>query len=241
MNLVLDIGNTNTKLAIFENNKMIDNQIVQVLSLDYLKKIMLRYPGISNLCFSNTSSPVNYIQDLCVECKVKYLNVSYKDKLPIIIKYKTPDTLGPDRIALAIGASIKYPGNSLVIDLGTCITYDIILENIYLGGQISPGLTMRLSALNHYTHNLPKINFKKPNIDIGQNTQDSILVGVYEGIISEINSIIEKYKARYSNINIILTGGDKEIFKEKLQNINFIDSYLLMHGLNYIIASNESL
>jgi len=239
MNLVLDIGNTNTKLAIFENNKMIDNQIVKSLSLDYLQKIMLRYPTISNLCFSNTSSPVNYIQDLCLEFNIKYLNVSYKDKLPIIIKYKTPDTLGPDRIALAIGASIKYPGNSLVIDLGTCITYDIILENIYIGGQISPGLTMRLSALNHYTHNLPKITFKKPNTDIGQNTQDSILVGVYESIISEINSIIEKYKSRYSNINIILTGGDKEIFKEKLQNINFIDSYLLMHGLNYIIASNE--
>ena len=239
MNLILDIGNTNTKLAIFDNNKMINNQIVKSLSFDYLKKTILCYPTIRNLCFSNTSSPIDYIQDLCVKFNIKCFRASCEEKLPILIEYKTPHTLGSDRIALAIGASIKYPGNSLVIDLGTCITYDIILDNIYLGGQISPGLTMRLSALNHYTENLPKIHFKKPQNDIGQNTQDSILLGVYEGIVSEINGIIDKYKSRYSTINIILTGGDKEIFKEKLQNINFIDSYLLMHGLNYIIASNE--
>jgi len=239
MNLTLDIGNTTTRLVIFNNDKIIKNELVDRLSFSFLRKFLSINSDIKNLCFANTGARIDYIESLCKEFKIRCVKINNKCNLPIIKGYKTPKTLGEDRLALAIGANIKYPGDNLIIDLGTCITCDIVLNNIYLGGQISPGLKIRLSALHDYTANLPLIDFHIPDNFIGQNTSDCMLIGVYEGVFAEINSIIEKYKSRYPNISIILTGGDHEIFKEKLKNINFIDPYLLMHGLNYIIASNE--
>ena len=117
--------------------------------------------------------------------------------------------------------------------------YDVVLGSRYIGGQISPGLEMRFFALNHYTGNLPKINFKSIENFIGKTTESSILIGVYDGLLYEINGILEKYKLRYPGIDVILTGGHVKIFKKKLRNINFINPYLLIHGLNYIIASND--
>ena len=140
------------------------------------------------------------------------MEINHKSKIPISIDYITPDTLGSDRIALAVGASIKYPGDTLIIDIGTCVTYDIVLGKNYMGGQISPGLEMRFSALSDYTANLPKINFRVSENLVGNTTESSILIGVYDGLLYEINGIIEKYKLRYSGIHVIITGGSCEIF-----------------------------
>ena len=239
MNLVLDIGNTTVRLAVFSKNKIIKNQLINAFSAEFLRKFLSSNPDIQTICVANTSSKKDYIFNVSKEFKIRYLDVNHHCNLPIFQKYENSETLGADRLALAVGASIKYGGENLIIDLGTCITYDIILGKNYLGGQISPGLKMRLLSLNYYTANLPSIDFQIPKGFLGKNTEDSILIGVYEGVYGEINSIIEKYKVRYPNINIILTGGDHQIFTEKLKNINFIDPYLLIHGLNYIIASNE--
>ena len=239
MNLVLDIGNTTVRLAIFNNNKIIKNELIHAFSANFLRKFLSTNLEIKNICVSNTSLKNDFIVSLSKEFKISYFDINKISNLPIYSEYQTPETLGSDRLALAIGASIKYPGENLIIDLGTCITYDIILANNYIGGQISPGLKMRLSALHNYTSNLPNVDFQIPEGFLGKNTNDSILIGVYEGVSAELNGILQNYKMRYPNINIILTGGDSQIFQEKLKNINFIDPYLLMHGLNYIIASNE--
>ena len=239
MNLVLDIGNTNVKLGLFDNGEMIDHQLVGAFSEQYLRDFFAQKPGIKNLCISNTGSVFQSLESICKEFGIKYLNVDLECKLPILIKYDTPNNLGSDRIALASAASIKYPGDILVIDLGTCITYDVVLKKTYIGGKISPGLKMRLLALNNYTAYLPYVDFKRPKNLIAQSTEEAILLGVFEGIVSEINNTIENYKLRYPDMSIILTGGDVSIFQKDLQSINFIHHYLLMHGLNYIIACNE--
>ncbi|MBF25847.1 MAG: pantothenate kinase [Flavobacteriales bacterium] len=241
MNLVLDVGNTSTKLALFAKNTIIEFIVINNFSIPYLREYIENRQDIKYLYYSNTSLSRKDIGNLCEELDVKYSDINHTSKLPIKISYSTPETLGSDRIALACGAAQQYSGNNLIIDFGTCITYDLVLGNEYIGGQISPGLDMRLNALNYYTENLPKIVFKTPNVYIGNSTSNSILVGVYEGIIFEVNGIIEKYKLRYPNINIITTGGAAKIFNKKIKNINFFDSHLLMHGINYIIATNEQL
>ena len=239
MNLVLDRGNTNVKLALFHNDKMIDHYIFSDFSLNLLNDIYIKYPNIKYLCLSNTGNSINQIHKFCQAENIKYLELNHKCSLPICINYTTPSTLGSDRIALCIGAHINYPGNKLIIDLGTCLTYDIMLKNKYLGGQISPGINMRLQSLHGGTANLPKLTFAEVSNDVGQTTSQSMLVGIYDSILFEIEGVIQKYKSRYPNVQVILTGGDSNILKEKIKNINFINPYLLMEGLNYIIASNE--
>jgi len=239
MNLVLDLGNTNVKWAILRDNKIVDYEIIRDFSLLELSKIRLKYPSINHICCAKSGIFSQSIEKFCKEFKIKYLEVNHLCHLPIHIDYDTPKTLGPDRIALCVGAYMTVPGNNLIIDIGTCITCDLLINNKYMGGQISPGIYMRLNSLHKNTANLPKLNFEIITKDIGKTTKDSILIGVYEGILFELEGIIQKHKLRYPDINVFLTGGDREFFKKSIKHINFINPYLLMEGLNYIIAFNE--
>lgn len=238
MNLVIDIGNTNTKIAVFNKNKLITYSLCQNLKVSFLEKLLLDYPGIINVCLSNNNKYCKDVSSFAEINSLNFLNISSDCELPISINYKTPKTLGSDRIALAVG-SLKYLGNKLVIDLGTCITYDLILENQYIGGQISLGINMRLNALNQNTAHLPKLDFVNSRNFIGLNTNTSILTGIYDSIYFELKYVIEKYKSRYPDIKIVLTGSDSVVIKKMLKNINFINPYLLIEGLNHIIAANE--
>ena len=139
-----------------------------------------------------------------------YLVLSSELSLPFANSYQSPETLGPDRLALVAGAQGKHPNtNTLVVDLGTCITFDFIdASATYHGGAISPGLEMRLKSLKEFTARLPKIQAGYPEDFVGTNTSASILSGVVYGIINEVNGAIEAYKQRYPDIKVILTGGD---------------------------------
>tara|TARA_Y100000994_G_scaffold235929_1_gene226070 strand:+ start:510 stop:1229 length:720 start_codon:yes stop_codon:yes gene_type:complete len=239
MNLVLDLGNTNVKWAVLDKDKIIDYKIICDFSIDELIQIRLKYPSINNICCAHSGIFRQSIKKFCKEFKIKYLAVNHSCNLPIKIYYDTPKTLGADRIALCVGAHMTNPGNKLIIDIGTCITYDLLIQNKYIGGQISPGVYMRLNSLYRDTANLPKLNFDIISQDIGKTTKDSILIGVYEGILFEIEGIIQKHKLRYPDMKVFLTGGDSNLFKKRIKHINFINPYLLMEGLNYIIAFNE--
>jgi type III pantothenate kinase len=156
--------------------------------------------------------------------------------------YATPKTLGNDRIALVSAASKLYPSqNVLVIDVGTCITFDIInSENQYLGGAISPGLQMRYRALNTFTENLPLLEPQEEVNLIGNTTMMSMHSGVIFGIISEIDGVISMYKSQYKDLTIILTGGDSVFLCKRLKNSIFANSNFLLEGLNYILEFNKS-
>ena len=240
MHLVLDVGNTNIKWALFDNNMLTDYQLIKDLSYDALKAIILKYQKINTLCVSNNTNRLNFIAKICEELSIKYIELSSSSKLPIEIVYNSIETLGVDRIALAVG-STQYQGNKLVIDFGTCITYDLVIGNTYMGGQISPGLGVRLSSLHDYTQKLPKLELKEMQHFIGDTTDKSMLIGVVDSVLFETEKVIQKYKNRYPSIVVVGTGGDVEFISERIKNINFIRPYLLMEGLNYIIAFNEKI
>ena len=161
-------------------------------------------------------------------------------KIPLQNTYKTPESLGRDRIALAVGANQLFPtNNTLVIDAGTCITYDFIDEkNNYLGGAISPGLQIRLNALHTFTEKLPLVTIKNGSELIGKTTEMSILSGVINGATAEVDGIIDRYKEQFGNLKTVLTGGDANYFVKTLKNNIFANSKVLLNGLNTILNYN---
>ena len=166
-----------------------------------------------------------------------FIELSSNTELPVSINYKTPETLGNDRIAGVCGASALFRGiNILVIDAGTCITYDFIdKDKNYFGGGISPGIDIRFRALNTFTGNLPLVN-RTDNFDlIGDSTEGSIRSGVLNGVIAEIEGVIKRYKDRFGQLKIIFTGGDTIFFDKRLKNDIFALPNLVLVGLNEIL------
>jgi type III pantothenate kinase len=160
--------------------------------------------------------------------------LSHEDPFPFQNCYATPKTLGIDRMVLAAGATLQFPNqNRLVIDAGTCVTYDFIdEENNYLGGAIAPGLRLRYEALHNFTAKLPLLSLESPKDFIGTSTSESIHSGVVNGFVYEIDGFIDEYKARYSNFIIILTGGDTDFLAKRLKNTIFANSNFLLESLN---------
>jgi len=161
--------------------------------------------------------------------------------LPITIDYKTPNTLGKDRIAAVVGVSFLFPKQDvLVLDAGTCLTVDFInKDKVYKGGRISPGIRMRYTALNQFTSNLPLCEFSESSMIIGDDTDSSIISGVQQGILAEVRGIINVYKIENKDTIIAVTGGDCFFFEKELKSSIFANSFLVMEGLNEILDYNE--
>lgn len=240
MNLVVDIGNTLVKLAVFNQDKLIHFELRTEIESPFIENLYRQF-NCSNIIISNTRNTFG-LENLNIKPK-KALSFNSKTNIPIQNKYLSPETLGMDRLAAVIGAYAKFPNqNTLVIDAGTCITYDFIDEfSNYSGGSISLGLQMRFSALHHFTGKLPKINFNdfKENRLIGRNTNESIISGVVNGLAFEIEGFIEKY-AVYENLNVIVTGGDHEILVKVLKNNIFATPFLVLEGLNKVLNFNST-
>jgi type III pantothenate kinase len=172
---------------------------------------------------------------------MRVIKLNSETKVPFQNNYKTPKTLGVDRIALVTSSILKFPNkNVLIIDAGTCITYDFINKNnIYLGGAISPGLRLRYQSLNDLTANLPLLEIKRPKKVIGNTTISSIHSGVVLGTIYEIQGVIKVYSEKYSDLTVILTGGDAKMLSKQLKSSIFANSDFLLEGLNYILEFNS--
>ena len=240
MNLIIDIGNTSTKLALFDGRKKLNVYRINDLTCEELEK---RFSGVNieRAIISSVRKLPPFIIDL-VSANIPYVHLlSHKSKLPFIIEYETPETLGPDRIAGVAGAfSIFTQSEILVIDAGTAITYDFLSEGIYMGGNISPGLNMRFMALNAFTEKLPLVSLTDNFTKTGKNTKDAILAGVITGVTYEINEYIRTFENKSSDFNIILTGGDSGFLKDK---INYQHTYMpdiVIDGLNYILEYNAA-
>ncbi|MFI1742894.1 type III pantothenate kinase [Thalassobellus sediminis] len=240
MNLIIDVGNSFVKLAVYSKNKLKFKKVVEINV--FLKHVIAINNKYNKLTYAIISS-VGRLQEDDVKVIKKLFNLLILDsstKLPITNLYITPKTLGVDRIAL-IGASIsQYPEkNVLIIDAGTCITYDFInSNNEYIGGAISPGLLMRYKSLNNLTANLPLLDLEIPNAITGNSTEESIHSGVVNGVLFEIDGAIQKYKLKYPDLTVILTGGDTNFLSKQLKSSIFANSNFLLEGLNFILQFN---
>jgi len=241
MNLIIDVGNTRVKLAIFKEDALVDKKTTTLESLlEALSQIDLAYPSVR---WAIVSSVGNLSENQLATLKNRYdlVMLSHQTAVPFLNEYSTPKTLGVDRIALMSAAAIQYPKkNLLVIDAGSCITYDFLTdENKYLGGAISPGITMRYEALHTFTANLPLLEADLPEKLIGDSTNSSIHVGVIGAILNEIQGFISSYKKKFGELTIILTGGDAHFLRDSLKNDIFANSNFLLEGLNYILEHNK--
>ena len=236
MILTIDIGNTRIKSAVFENNNLLevfafDAEFLQEKILNILKK----FPKVKVLVIASVgnfnSSAFSFLEN---DIKIEWL--SHETIFPFVNKYKTPHTLGIDRMILASGAVLQFPNqNRLVVDAGTCITYDFINEqNHYLGGAIGLGLRMRYNALHNYTAKLPLLETKYPENYIGNSTSESLHSGVVNGMLFEIEGFLKSFEIDYSKFTIILTGGDAVFLAKRLKNTIFANSNFLLESLNQL-------
>ncbi|MDT0606742.1 type III pantothenate kinase [Croceitalea rosinachiae] len=242
MNLVIDIGNTRVKYAVFDKYEIVvDQHSESALFLSMVKELFEVYPKIDHAIIASVSDfPKKEYEVLTLFCKVHML--SHKSKVPFKNSYINPQTLGIDRIALATAAFYKNPkGNTLVIDMGTCITYEMINDyGEYLGGAISPGLKMRFKAMSAQTAKLPLLDAKDFLDFIGNSTEKAMQSGVINGICQELDGVINQYKDRFQLLTVILTGGDAQFFAKRLKNSIFANSKFLLEGLNYLLEYNKN-
>lgn len=240
MHLIIDIGNTRTKIAIFKKSRLLLLEILEKVSKEKIKKILNRFPGIHSGIISSVTQIREDVNRFVKLNTAHFIHLNYSTRLPVQIKYKTSRTLGNDRIANAVGAQAVYPGkNVLVIDAGTCLKFDFVDEKKnYSGGAISPGMLMRYKALHDYTEKLPLIKPSKKFSLTGKSTAESIRSGVQNGMLMEMQGIIEQYKKKYTNLQIILTGGDALFFANQLKSSIFAAPNLTLTGLNEILKYN---
>lgn len=236
MNLAIDIGNTNIKAAVFSGDGLVE-VCVQHGELD---ELLAKYP-IENAIISKTGENTEVQHRLC-EMGIKVLLLSEGLKLPIEILYKTPHTLGADRIAGAVAANAEFAGQAVLkIDFGTCITYDVVnADNQYLGGAISPGMMMRFKAMHNYTAKLPLVDpmqFTQYKLT-GTDTAGAMASGVVNGIKNEVEGIINEYKQRFGSLKVVATGGDSGLFVTLIKSEIFARPYLVLQGLNRILNYN---
>ena len=238
MNLTIDIGNSATKTGLFDNNDLIMSNNYKVLTDALLMDLYQKY-SFRNVILSSVSNSRLQINKLNLALD-NYIELNYNTPLPVENLYKTPETLGNDRIAAVVGANNIFPDNNvLVIDTGTAITYDIITDDgEYLGGNISPGLNMRFRALNDYTSNLPLYAGRSEFPEFGNTTESAIISGVQKGVIYEIESYIEKTGKLFKNLKVLMTGGDINFFDKMSKKTIFVEPNLVLIGLNNILEYN---
>ncbi|UGU17206.1 type III pantothenate kinase [Sinomicrobium kalidii] len=242
MTLAVDAGNTFVKIAVFQSDAVLYTD--RFSSGEFLKKIsgvLEKYPVVTDMIIASVADITeNDLSELAKKVHVHVLG--NLPVLPFQNRYATPGTLGADRVALVGAACRKYTGkNVLIIDSGTCITYDFLDEKKqYLGGAISPGIRMRYKALHTFTARLPLIESTRLEDFIGDSTATSIASGVLNGVVNEIDGVISQYQARFEHLTVILTGGDLDFLSKQLKSSIFANSNFLLEGLNYIMELNKN-
>jgi len=242
MNLTIDIGNSLTKVAVFEKDKLILKEHLNELNTPHLDEIEKKTGIIDKAIVCSVKGIEEDIESYCKEKYNDYIILNHNTHLPFNNLYKTPVTLGKDRIAAVAGAYYLYPtSNVLIIDIGTAIAFDLLTDGgKYIGGNISPGINLRFKSLNEHTRDLPLLNAEKTKNLIGDDTQSAINNGVINGIIFEINGYINLLQTKYSTLKIVFTGGNASMFENKIKSSIFVRPNLVLIGLNQILEYNAN-
>lgn len=242
MLLAIDVGNTKIKTAVFEEDSLVEKFVFDKQEVvENFKKIFKKYPKI-NGAISSSVAKLDELVVLLIESKCDFLQINHEFLFPFLNKYATPETLGVDRSVLMSGGALLYSNkNILVIDAGTCITYDFLSrDKEYFGGAISPGLNMRYKALNTFTEKLPLLESRSPEQIIGNSTNESIYSGVVNGLLFEIEGFISQYSHQFQDLTVILTGGDAEFLAKSVKSTIFAHSNFLLESLNALYQYHKT-
>ncbi len=238
MNAVIDAGNTRAKAGIFSGKELKEkfafnsiDQLKDFLAKNKFNNALISSVGISAVELAESANVIDIS-----------ITLSHVLPLPIKIQYGTPHTLGVDRIAAACGAIELFPSqNTLVIDAGTCINYEFIdAQANYHGGAISPGIEMRFKAMNTFTARLPLVSLNNEVGLIGNSTESCLQSGVMNGILGEVEGMIQRYQEKYPELKVVLCGGDASLFENRLKPTIFAAPDLVLMGLNRILRYNAS-
>ncbi|MCX7767921.1 MAG: type III pantothenate kinase [Flavobacteriales bacterium] len=242
MRLAIDIGNSYVKWAILQGNQVISLDVFEPAHLPV--KIRNLDPLAGNTGIISTVKALHPSLIAALREKGQFLFLDSKTPIPIGNKYKSPETLGSDRIAVSVGGNAEFRNvDLLIVDCGTCLKLNFVNRlNEFVGGSISPGLKMRFKALNQYTDKLPLVSVRPDQRDfmlIGDNTENSIISGVVHGMVAEIDGIINRYKEIHPHVKVILTGGDAEFLAPRIKNPVFLKKNLVITGLAEILSFNN--
>ena len=240
MQLAVDIGNSYSKAALFD-----EDSLPEVIYFDEnepkdLQELFARRGWPTGALIASVKPlPESFLPFLSAICPTELLQAG--TGLPFRVGYASPQTLGPDRLAAVAAAFNRFPGrNVLVIDIGTCITYDLLLaDGLYKGGSISPGLNMRFKAMNQFTGKLPLAAFDAAVELTGIDTHTSLQSGVYWGVKAELEGIIGEYQHIYKDLTVLMGGGDNKYFDKKFRISIFAASNLVIEGLKVIMDYNQ--
>jgi type III pantothenate kinase len=238
LNLVIDFGNTRIKAATFEQDTLRQKKIVDTpeeLALAFADQVF------ENILASSVNQSAEEAVKRLKATGQKWM-LSHQLPLPVRLLYATPETLGMDRLAAACGAhSIFAATNCLIVDAGSCINYEFIdSKGYYHGGAISPGKEMRFKAMHTFTARLPLVKWNHTAMLIGNSTESCLQSGVLNGMVGELNGVIEQYENKFPGLRVILCGGDAQFFENQLKPTIFVAPDLVLMGLNRILRYNAS-
>ena len=230
----IDIGNSQVKIGFFQEDKLLEAENVENATLlDHLQEYK-----VSNVIISTVKENNSVISEI-EKVYPNLLVLKPETPVPLSIDYESPNTLGIDRVAAAIGAINRFKGPLAVVDAGSCITCDLIDEkNIFRGGTISPGLQMRLQAMHTFTAKLPLVKLTSPKQLVGRSTNDAMLSGVVNGSRQEIAGLVGQYQEKYPDLKVIICGGDAIYFDKIIEFNIFVLPNLVLEGLNAILRFN---
>ena len=240
MNLVIDIGNTAAKIAVFRDKELMEVCYDSNRTLERLPAVCAKYT-VEKAIVATVVDLDGQVSAQLARLPVPLLWLDHKTPLPVENLYETPETLGYDRIAAVVGACEQFPGRDiLVIDAGTCITYEFVdAASRYQGGNISPGMQMRFKALHGFTGRLPLVAREGRRLPLGRDTETAMREGVLKGMEYEISGYIRSMKHKYPELLVFLTGGDDFSFDTNVKSIIFADRFLVLKGLNRILNYNN--
>lgn len=238
MNLVVDIGNSFIKVAVVEQDELLTLRRYQSQQEFEQSNIVAEYPLLRQAIVASTAMPTAQVAAVLRCWGLNVLEMTQRTAVPIGNAYLTPETLGVDRLAAAVGAVSQVGDNCLIVDFGSAITVDVVEGGVFRGGNISPGVEMRLRALHDYTKRLPKCEPTDENLELGRTTVEAIQQGVMTGITHEIEGYISYFYARNVKLSLIFTGGDAKFFVKRIKNAIFAKYDLVICGLNRILEYN---
>ena len=237
--LCFDFGNTRLKAAVFIKGALQEEITLQDDTTETIQSLLDQYKPTKTILSSVILHNIEIEDLLAKQSSFHKLSADTKTNFTIAVGKK--ETIGADRLALVAAASAQFSDkNTLIVGLGSCITYNFINQyNQFLGGSISPGLDMRFKAMHDYTAKLPLIEADWNFPLIGYDTKSNLQSGVIMGIACEIEGIIEKYSAKYGNFNVVLTGGNSLYFASQLKKKIFADANFLFKGLYALSELNN--